>query len=1310
MYLRSSSTLLFVFVLTFLTSAVFAQTTSKISKKQKKTPTREIQLQMESDERTRNSPGEREREGRRESRRRTATRSQALSQKDQDGDKDPKVSSLVRAGSFAGDLRSLPYEVPIQFERPEREDPFFTPGVAPAPPTRTPRSAQQPSLASLVAAAPTPSSNFPGLDFATFGNGHPPDTNGDVGPTYYIQSINTSLGIFDKATGARVVGVGFNTFMCQGAFGNLCDTNNFGDPVVLYDTFEDRWIITDFAFTLDAGGNVTSNSFQCFAVSKTGDPVSGGWNFYFTVDTDFLGDYPKFGVWPDGIYWSANMFGKPAGGAFANARVKAMNKAQMYAGSPTVQVITFNAPSNDFALLPSNARLQTGTPPTGRPNLYVSTELFLNAVSVYKFHVDFAHPTLSTFTGPDNQLAPNCWPNATPANAATTANAADVLAIRAMMQNQYSNIGGAESLWVSHTVQRNVSATNTTCNATTGGNAAPRWYQLNVTGGTVAANVAQGNTFDPEGANTFFRYMPSIAVDRLGDMAMGYSKSNSTTNPQIKYAGRLAGDPVNTITQTEQTLVDGTGSQSGSCGGTCTRWGDYSAMSLDPDGCTFWYTNMYYITSGLNHQTRIGAFAYPSCTAFANNGSLSGTVTSAVTGVPLPGATVTLGSRSTTTNASGNYSFTNLPQGVYPTASASLGGYVTNTVSNISVTDNNLTTQNFSLTTAIDQNCFSDTTQSDFQAGTPTNTELTTSPGDVKLSLVGGEATDQVSSPASFFIAGNLTATSWNGQTFRAGATGNLTKMTIGLGLATGGTSGTITVEIRDVNGSNPGTNVLATASAGPVTNVNSVAVYTVTFATPAAVVSGNSYSFVLRTSVGSTVFGVRGNTDTLANGQFLTTANSGTTWTPQTTDLFFTTFVTVPPSFSASGDFVSNTKDSNPAVSGTTSWGNIGWNATVPANTAVKLQVAASNNQFGPFNFVGPDGTAGTFFASGASLAQFNGLRYLKYKATLTTTNGAVTPALSDVSFCFTNPRVWTGAVSNDWNNGANWSSSGTPGASDSAVIPSTGVLNDPFNTTNASVGSLQIGTGRIIDTGPNTLTVTTCSPTAVTGGNSTSFVKGNLTRCVNGSGAYVFPVGTANGFSPVSLTGIVGTGNFNVIANQAFLTGTDTTKSIQRNWGLTPLAGVTQANITLTYLDADVPGTANEANFRFTRRNGLGTASFTPSVANTATNTFTLNNVTAFSTWSLGVLVPTAAPASISGRVLTSTGRSIPNAIVTLTDASGVSRTARSNTFGYYTFSNVQSGQSYILQASARLYTFAPRAINLTDDLTGFDITAEP
>ena len=166
----------------------------------------------------------------------------------------------------------------------------------------------------------------------------------------------------------------------------------------------------------------------------------------------------------------------------------------------------------------------------------------------------------------------------------------------------------------------------------------------------------------------------------MGDMAVGYSKSNAATNPQIKYAGRLAGDALNTLGQTEQTLINGTGSQSGNCGGSaCLRWGDYTGMALDPNGCAFWMTNEYYATNGLNFLTRIGAFAFPSCTP-VGNGTLSGTVTDGSS--PIAGATVSLGSRTTTTNGTGNYSFS-VPAGTYPFETAAAAGFTSSTVTMI---------------------------------------------------------------------------------------------------------------------------------------------------------------------------------------------------------------------------------------------------------------------------------------------------------------------------------------------------------------------------------------------------------------------------------------------------------------------------------------------------------------------------------------------------------------------------------------------------------------------------------------------------
>ena len=301
---------------------------------------------------------------------------------------------------------------------------------------------------------------------------------------------------------------------------------------------------------------------------------------------------------------------------------------------------------------------------------------------------------------------------------------------------------------------------------------------MNVTGGTVAANLPQATTWDPDGANVIHRFMPSLALNRMGDLALGYSTSSSTTKPAIKYAGRLASDPVNTFSQTEQLLIQGTGTQTGNCGGAaCTRWGDYSAMSLAPDGCTFWYTNMYYGTDGLNHQTRIGSFAYPSCTPIGN-GTIAGTVTATVGGAPLVGATVALGSRTTTTDGSGSYQFTNIPAGTYPSITASFPGYTSSTVTSLVANENATTTQNFSLGTALANGCLTDTTQTDFQTGVGTNVDLTTSPGDVTLS--NAPFVNQQNTTLGTSGVG-ITITTWGGQTFTPSVTGTLDQVDINL-------------------------------------------------------------------------------------------------------------------------------------------------------------------------------------------------------------------------------------------------------------------------------------------------------------------------------------------------------------------------------------------------------------------------------------------------------------------------------------------------------------------------------------------------
>jgi hypothetical protein len=1015
---KTRGRLVALFVLVVVAAALLVSTGGWAKTKNKKKPKREVTLTADSESKLRRANTN----GLRHRRTLGATNKTLGESSNQDADdglsvnRKPTESRLIKAHEFKGDLRKLPQTPPVKMERPEREAPDIHPrvygSVTEAPTVSSPTGSSS-SPSTPAAPAPTPLISFEGLDFATWGNGHPPDTNGDVGPTYYIETINTSIGIYNKSTGALVTAFTFNTFMSQGAFGNLCDTNNFGDPVVLYDTFEDRWIVTDFAFTLDGSNNVINppGSFQCFAASKTGDPVGGGWNFYSTNTSGGLGDYPKFGIWPDGLYMSANMFDYAASGSFQNPRVYAFNKAQMYAAAPSVQSVSFDAPSDDFTILPSNARLQTGTPPSGSPNYFLSTSEFLNAVTVYKFHVDWNSISTSTFTGPDIPSAATSWPNAAVPNAPSLGgNSLDVLQIRAMMQNQYSNIGGGESLWATHTVRR----------GDTTGFAAPRFYQVPVTGGTVGPNITQAATWDPDGANVIYRFMPSLAVDRAGNMALGYSTSSSTTKPAIKYAGRVATDPINTLSLTEQVLIQGAGTQTGNCGGSpCTRWGDYSAMTLDPDGCRFWYTNMYYLVDGLNHHTRIGSFQFSPCTTVAS-GTVQGTLTATVGGAPISGATITFGSRMTTTNGSGFYQFLNIPSGTYPSITASAPGFNPSTALNIVVTDSATTVQDFSLSTAPASSCLTDSTQAEFQTGVPTSTDLTTSPGNVIL--LDAPNIDQQNTTLSGSGVG-ITTTTWGGQTFTPGVTGQLTRADINL-FCSGctGTFPNLTLSVRATSGNLPtGADLASTTLTGNPSGASSY--FLGAFSSPPTLTAGTVYALVVR-PIANPSAGIyaltRSATDVYAGGQRVSSPNSGSAWTApvtmgQTTDAGFKTYMKT--GFAASGNQVSTLKDANPAIGQFTHWASLSWNATVPANTSLQFQVAGSNNAEGPFNFVGPSGTAATFFTTSPStIFILNGNRYLKYKAYLSTTNSAVTATLNDVTVCFNNtdqPTAADGVVS---------------------------------------------------------------------------------------------------------------------------------------------------------------------------------------------------------------------------------------------------------------------------------------------------------
>ncbi len=459
---------------------------------------------------------------------------------------------------------------------------------------------------------PSPIITFAGLDLNNWGAGWPPDTNGDVGKSnvgtenkgYYIQTVNTSIGIFDKSDGTRVAAFKFDDFF--DGTGTPCDANNMGDPIVLYDRYLDRWIISDFAWTDQ------NDPYECVAMSKTNDPVSGGWYMWGIRFNDYSGsstanlfnDYPKMGVWDDGYYVTYNVF--DSSGNYVGVTVWAMDKNSMSSGTLNLLAFFLDANSDDYAwsLLPANSK-GTNPPPAGSPNYLISMgddawggSISNDSLAIYKCDVDWNDPGSSTLSGPtivnvasfDSNM---CGYNQDCIPQQGTTQKLDALSSRLMYSAFYWNYGDHETIVVAHTVDVD-------------GNdhAGVRWYELRDPGGS--PTIYQQGTFAPDSNH---RWMGSAACDADGNIAIGYSISSSSLYPGIRYAGRLASDPLGELSQGEATLQDGSGAQTEYNNQGINRWGDYSMLTIDPDDdLTFWYTTEYYETTGYDWQTRIGAF------------------------------------------------------------------------------------------------------------------------------------------------------------------------------------------------------------------------------------------------------------------------------------------------------------------------------------------------------------------------------------------------------------------------------------------------------------------------------------------------------------------------------------------------------------------------------------------------------------------------------------------------------------------------------------------------------------------------------
>jgi hypothetical protein len=634
---------------------------------------------------------------------------------------------------------------------------------------------------------PTPpvTLGFEGLGNGQYGfsvTGAPPDTEGTVGATQYVQWVNTSFAVFNKSTGALIAGPTAGNTLWSG-FGGGCQTNNDGDPIVLYDKLAQRWVFSQFSVS-------TTPYLQCIAVSTTSD-ATGTYNRYSFQYSNF-DDYPKMSVWPDAYYETFNMF---AGGTtFVGADACAYNRSAMLAGTAATQVC-FQQGTSVGGLLPSDLDGSTA-PPAGSPNymLYFGT----NNLNLFKFHVDFTTPSNSTFTGPTvinvAAFSPLCGGGTCVPQPSTTQQL-DSLADRLMYRLAYRNFGSHESLVVNHSV-------------VAGSGGGIRWYEIQNPSGTPV--VAQQSTFAPD---SNYRWMGSVAMDQAGDLAVGYSVSSSSLSPSVRFAGRVPTDPASTL-ESEVNIVSGSGSQTGSL----SRWGDYSAMQIDPvDDCTFWFTEEYMKTTGsFNWNTRIANFKFPGCGTTATPDFTIGASPSSVT--------VNQGSNGTSTititslsgfNSATTLSASGLPTGVtaafstnpvtppangsatstltLTASSSATTGTATVTITGTSGSTTHTTTINLTVNTAAQPN---------FTIGASPSTVVVTQGGN-------GTSTVTITSQNSFSSATTLSASGLPSGVTAAFSTNPVTPpangsatSTLTLTASATATTGTATVTVTGTSGS----------------------------------------------------------------------------------------------------------------------------------------------------------------------------------------------------------------------------------------------------------------------------------------------------------------------------------------------------------------------------------------------------------------------------------------------------------------------------------------------------------------------------
>ena len=482
---------------------------------------------------------------------------------------------------------------------------------------------------------------------------NPSDNSLAVGPDHVFQIVNSRFAIFDKQ-GKTIYGSVPTNTLFKG-FGGTCEARNNGDAVVRYDQLANRWLVvmpifrraaeradqppvwTGRAEAWEAPPGVanqpgpatklfvpppaapevqqaaappqraatpTSTSAapqekgpysMCYAISTSSDPL-GTWHRYEFLRPLFP-DYPRPAIWPDGYYVPTS-----TGDDVIQKHACIVERDKMLKGEPAREQCLVIEDVNFL----NNADLHgTRLPPPGAPNIMMAAggtqlnkDLDDDGVYVWKVKVDWNDASKTRAIGPQKiAVAPyeylcggqltNCVPQP------GTDRRLDAQGDKIMSQVVYRHIDGRESIVAVHSVN------------TSSGGGGVRWYEFDVDkAGTVT--LRQQGTYAPEG---FYRWMASPAVDKFGNIGIGYSFGGTPHFAGQRFAARLASDPLGVLTTRENVLVEGEASQA-----TTLRWEDYTQTAIDPtDDCTIWYAGDYIKKDATSYSTRIGAFRLPGC-------------------------------------------------------------------------------------------------------------------------------------------------------------------------------------------------------------------------------------------------------------------------------------------------------------------------------------------------------------------------------------------------------------------------------------------------------------------------------------------------------------------------------------------------------------------------------------------------------------------------------------------------------------------------------------------------------------------------